>query len=288
MKRTDLLLRRPRNFGFTLVELVVAITVGAIVVGMSVALMSTPVDAYMAQSRRAELVQDADRVSRWMLQDTQEDVLPNSVRILTTANTRVLQFIKTSGFAFYAPGTSTPEELDFSPAGDNLFHAYGRFPNGVQAGWRLSINNPGTGLADAYLANSSTPAVLAGVNNNADKVQLNPPFWFRNGPSAWNRVYVIREPVTYICDLGAGTLRRFNNHALAATIPSNAADAQLNSAGTVARTLATAITACTISCASFFNGVCQRSVKFDITLSRATAPQESMRVFQELPVDNSP
>ncbi len=288
MKRVHLVpMRRPLS-GFTLVELVVAITVGAIVVGMSVALMSTPVDAYMAQSRRAELVQDADRLSRWLLQDTQEDVLPNSVRILTSANTRVLQLIKTSGLAFYAPGSSTPQELDFSPAGDSLFDAYGRFPNGVQAGWRLSINNPGTGLADAYLLNSSTQAVLAGVNNNADKVQLNPAFWFRSGSSAWNRVYVIREPVTYICNLGTGTLRRFNNHALAASIPSSEADAQLNSAGTLARTLASGVTACTISCASFFNGVCQRSVKFDITVGRGTAPLESIRVFQEMRVDNNP
>jgi prepilin-type N-terminal cleavage/methylation domain-containing protein len=57
---------RHSQTGFTLIELVVAIS---IVVGFMVMFIVTPVESYLAQTRRAELVGAADRVAGSMASD---------------------------------------------------------------------------------------------------------------------------------------------------------------------------------------------------------------------------
>jgi len=276
--------------GFTLIELVVAIIVGAIVVGMAVALMSAPIDSYMAQSRRSELVVDADRASRMLRMDTEEDVLPNSVRIRTSGNVRVVQMIKTvpNGVAFYqpyAPASPASTQLRVSPANDNDFYAYGRLPSAAL----LSVNNPGAGVNDAYRGFGSGALSAAGVANT-DNVTLLPPYKFPSEPAlATHRVFTVSQPVTYVCNLTTQTLRRYSNHAFAATAPASEADAQLNSAGTIVSTVANGITGCNVTCANGPAAPCLKSVALDITISRGTAPNvESIKVFQQLWVPNNP
>jgi MSHA biogenesis protein MshO len=66
--------------GFTLIELVITIVVGSIVVAFMAMFIVMPMEAYSAQTRRAQLVDDADSALRFMGRDIRS-ALPNSVRV---------------------------------------------------------------------------------------------------------------------------------------------------------------------------------------------------------------
>jgi len=55
--------------GFTMIELVVVITISSIVVGFMVMFIAAPIDSYLAQSRRAELVSSSDMTASNMIND---------------------------------------------------------------------------------------------------------------------------------------------------------------------------------------------------------------------------
>lgn len=76
--------------GFTLIELVVAISISAIVVGFMVMFIVTPVESYLAQARRAELVNSADMVANNITIDLR-DALPNGVRYVRNNTIEVLE-----------------------------------------------------------------------------------------------------------------------------------------------------------------------------------------------------
>ena len=68
-----------RQRGFTLIELIVALVLSVIVVGLALDFISVPVQAHFAQTRRAELTASAEAVTHWMSQDVRA-ALPNSLR----------------------------------------------------------------------------------------------------------------------------------------------------------------------------------------------------------------
>ncbi len=96
----------PRQRGFTLIELVVAMSISSIVVGFMVMFLVTPVQAYLAQARRAELVASADMVANNMASDLRAASLGN-VRYTSNVSTEVLEI--TSGPIAYLcdSGTNT-------------------------------------------------------------------------------------------------------------------------------------------------------------------------------------
>jgi len=67
--------------GFTLVELVVAITVSAVIIGFIALFIATPMQAYFAQARRAELVSEAEVTLRSIANDLQT-ATPGSVSVI--------------------------------------------------------------------------------------------------------------------------------------------------------------------------------------------------------------
>ena len=83
---------RASQRGFTLIELVITIVVGSIVVAFMAMFIVIPMEAYSAQTRRAQLVDDADSALRFMGRDLRS-ALPNSVRV-TSSNT-VIEFLAT-------------------------------------------------------------------------------------------------------------------------------------------------------------------------------------------------
>ena len=70
--------------GVTLIELVITIVVGSIVVAFMAMFIVTPMLSYSAQTRRAELVDEAESALRFMGRDLRS-ALPNSVRTATSA-----------------------------------------------------------------------------------------------------------------------------------------------------------------------------------------------------------
>jgi prepilin-type N-terminal cleavage/methylation domain-containing protein len=79
-----------RQRGFTLIELVVAISISVIVVGFMIMFLVTPVNNYMAQARRAELVNEASLTASSMAGDLRTATLGN-VRYTRNGTAEVLE-----------------------------------------------------------------------------------------------------------------------------------------------------------------------------------------------------
>ncbi|HEU4603692.1 MAG TPA: hypothetical protein VFS24_17085, partial [Steroidobacteraceae bacterium] len=96
------------------------------------------------------------------------------------------------------------------------------------------------------------------------------------------------EPVTYICNRTTQTLRRFHRHLISPVAPIVETDPQLTNAGSLSGLVATGVTACAFTCGAGATP-CQRSLALKLTLTRGTAPNtESIQVFREVGLDNTP
>jgi MSHA biogenesis protein MshO len=102
--------------GFTLVELVITIVVGSVVVAFMALFIVTPVSGYMAQTRRATLVDEADGALRFMGRDL-KSALPNSVRVATSGTVTAVEFLASIDGARYVDGgplANSALALDFT------------------------------------------------------------------------------------------------------------------------------------------------------------------------------
>jgi MSHA biogenesis protein MshO len=286
----------PHNFrrrGFTLIELVVAIAVGAVVVSFMAMFIVGPVNAYQAQARRAELVDTADSVLRLMARDIRA-ALPNSIRIKPNGNVLALEMLATIDAGRYrdTDATSTPaRELDFSAA-DGSFATLGQLtiPTGR---FYLSIYNVGVPGADAYeMANVITPSsVNVGITNSGSEsvITMTPAFKFAYASPA-NRVYLVRGPITYLCDKTAGTLVRYDGYAIASDQATRVSDASLIAAGAARGQVAESVFDCSFD---YLPGTASSRaglVTLAITLQRTqlNSTPEQIRLLHQVHVENVP
>src|SRR5262249_31078432 len=79
--------------------LIVVITVVAVVAALMIGSLETPVESYFAQSRRADLVDSADRILRSVASDVRT-ALPNSVRLTAAGGVVALELLAMSGVDF--------------------------------------------------------------------------------------------------------------------------------------------------------------------------------------------
>ena len=276
----------------TLIELIVTITVGSIVVAFMALFIVGPVEAYSAQTRRADLVDEADGALRFMARDLRS-ALPNSVRVATSGSVVALELLATIDGARYDDGGSLANPsltLDFTQA-DGAFATTVPFTQ-LALPWTstssyLAIYNVGVPGASAYeLANVITPAgttitVSAGATANQNLVTLSPAFHFAWG-SPGRRVYLVSGPVTYLCDTAAGTLKRYAGYRIATLQPSSAAG--LLAAGAAAGSLAGDVAACQFSYAS---GTAQRNALATLTL-QLTRSGETIELLHQVQLVNTP
>src|ERR1700741_2080508 len=111
-----------RQFGFTLIELVVTLVISAIVVSFVATFISGPVQGVTHQARRARLVDAADSALERMGRDVRR-ALPNSVRTTSAGGVTALELLSTVDGARYRaqpPGTAA-QILDFA-AQDGSFN----------------------------------------------------------------------------------------------------------------------------------------------------------------------
>jgi MSHA biogenesis protein MshO len=252
--------------GMTLIELVVVITLSAIVVAFMSMLIVTPIDAFTAQKQRAQLADAADGALRMLSRDLRA-ALPNSVRTYNGSTVSVIEMLATVDGARYqdnGPLGNSALWLDFSQA-DGAFSTTvpfsevpGTLPYSYPTSFYLAIYNIGIAGADAYAygANASatpnviTPAgttitISAGATANAQLVTLSSPFQFALG-SPEKRVYVVSGPVSYLCDKSTGLLTRYAGYSLLATQPTSAA-ALIGAGATSSGVVATNVSTCTFT-----------------------------------------
>src|SRR5688572_18615839 len=227
-----------RSHGFTLLEMILVITITGVIAAVVAVFLRQPIHAYLDQARRAELTDAADTALRRVARDVQR-ALPNSVRV-TGSGPYYLELlpILTAGRyrAEREPAASaTPgDPLDFSSSTDAAFDVLG--PGvAVAAGDQLVIYNVGLTGADAYAGGNRRAITSTGtVSNIAYTLGAGGQF---PHASPNNRFHVVRNPVSYACTPiagGGGTLRRYEGYAIQPAQPASSAGAPL--AGLAANT----------------------------------------------------
>ena len=278
--------------GFTLLELVVTIVLSAIVGSFIVLFLATPLKAYFAETRRSTLIDSTERIGAAVRADART-ALPNSMRVATRGRLVALELLATAGTArYYGAGEKN------HAAGQELtpgipvssFETLNAFEPGAAGAYRaayLAVGNLGTAGHDAYQNLSQqgvmTPAgetvsvtTPVGSAPGENRVTLGQPMTFlADGlPSPVHAAYLVQGPVSYVCDIGAGTVRRYANYPITAlqSVPPRTRGALI----------ATDVTACRFSVVTDpLYGVGELAV-LEVTVA---SQGESMTVFLEAPTE---
>ena len=267
------------ELGFTLVEMIVVITITGILGGIVAMFIRAPMQGYVDSARRAEMTDIADTALRRITRDLRLS-LPNSVRVTQAGAVYYLEFIPTSGGGRYRvdpPGNV----LDFAVA-DTSFDVIGPMPT-FTAGDSVVVYNLGIAGASAYDVPATNRSTWA--SNTATTVTIAAKQFPFESPG--NRFQVISTPVTYVCaPVGGGTggsLTRYWGYAIQAAQPVNVLAAPLSTASHAL--LATNVGGCSITYDA--NVVAQRSglVTMQLTI---TESGESVTLYNASHVSNVP
>jgi MSHA biogenesis protein MshO len=270
-----------RQQGFTLIELIVALTISALVVGFVATFIGVPVRAQQAQTRRAELAASAEAVTHWMSQDVR-GALPNSIRTGMVAGRPVVEVIDFTSVARYRDQGPEGDFLQINPLlpPDPTFDVLGAPGDG---NIHAVVNNLGVAGQNAYAMANAALNVIAPATINASTVTLNNPAFRFVAHSPNFRVYLVTPAtavVRYECDLVARELRRYDNRPIAAGIAAMPA-------GTPFRTIARDVTACTFARrpGNTENG---GMLLMQVTVSRVTnGAADSLRIMKQLKVEDA-
>jgi MSHA biogenesis protein MshO len=277
-----------RKAGFTLIEAVMVIAITGIIGAILAVFIRAPVQAYFDVARRAEMTDIADTALRRISRDLHL-ALPNSVRVTGGPTNFAIEFFQTRTAGRYRAekGAPTDNELVFSSGTDTSFDIIGP-PMTFVAGDQVVIYNLGIPGADAYTGKSAATdnrrdIVTTGTTTSVTITSSNAlPF---DSPN--HTFYVVDTPVSYVCDLTAGTLKRYSGY--------TATPAQANPPASVAPSpvlVAKNVTACEFR---YTTGVTERSglvtLRLTITLddaSVAVGQRESVTLVQQVHVSNAP
>jgi len=183
--------------GFTLVEMIIAIVITGILVGIVGMFGRRQIDSYIDVSNRAELSDAADTALRRVARDLQA-ALPNSVR----QSGNFLEFVPIRDAGRYRAelgGGVGEDRLDFTSSSDNSFDVFGPSVT-INAGDQLVIFNLGQTGSDVH-AGTSRRAATAG--SNLSKVTFAPAGSQFPLASPQNRFQIVGGPVTYECAANA-------------------------------------------------------------------------------------
>ncbi len=262
-----------RQHGFTMIELVVAITISVIVVGFIASFIAVPVQAHLGQARRSELAASAEAVTHWMSRDVRR-ALPNSVRVATVGGRPSVEMISFQEVSIYRDDTLT------AGTADNAFDVVAAPAVGGQF---VVINNLGTGIQSAYAAATRVRATAQVVVGNTT-IGLNPAFNFVAQSPRRRAFLVPAAPVIrYECDLVARTLRRYDGLAVTAAMAAVPG-------GTPSTLIARDVTACTFTAppAPVANQDHGGLMRIRVTISRVTnGATDSLRIMKQLKVEEA-
>ncbi len=280
--------RRPPRAGFTLVELVLTLSIVAILAVVLGAILYPPIEGYFASARRARLVGDAGMALSLMERDVNA-ALPNSLRTTSQGGVEALEVLFTLDGARYREGpggayTSPTDILSFN-APSAGFNILGEFQNLTlplsSSTDALVIYNTGQPGADAYDNTAGPPNVITPpgttisitAGNPEDHVAISPSFQFAY-PSPEQRVYLVSGPVSWFCNPAAGTLRRYAGYPIQATEPVSGSEGTLE---------ADHVSACSFD---YSPGTAQRNGVLTVTLSLSSGG-ETITLVREMEVLNA-
>ncbi|MCM2320506.1 MAG: type II secretion system GspH family protein [Pseudomonas sp.] len=226
-----------RQRGFTLVELILVIVLCAIVGGMVSSVLSRPLEGFVAQSRRAELVDIGASALNRMQRDIRQAV-PGSLRVSADGQSLELLLIHSGGR--YLPNRTDGISLNFSATPDAQCN--GPLVAGVPAcdvlqvfapdlmppasGWLVIASSPFSWTPNNPGNITPTNTVFTRLADSVDYpgislIRVTPPgsggtFTFA-APSSQRRIYFADRVVGYRCS--GGQLLRYEHGQLSATLP---------------------------------------------------------------------
>jgi MSHA biogenesis protein MshO len=280
MRRTH-----PSEAGFTLIEAVMVMAITGVLAAIVAQFIIKPVQGYLATVARARMVDQADLALRRIGRDLRV-ALPNSVRV-NAAGTGV-ELIPTTGAARYATegaaalafgsvatsfGLVGPA-LTLAAAQELVFYNLGPGITGSDA---YAANGTATAQADSNRRSSSNAAGAATIIGLTSLAGLPvagfaPPY----------RVMAVTPPVTYRCDLAAGTLTRYQGYGFATTQP----DPPSSGSSAV---LATGVSDCRFSADATLVAARAALVNLRLGLSASTtAGTETVTLHHAIFVNNLP
>ena len=219
----------PGRNGFSLVELIVVIVVTGIIASVVGSFIVGPIQAFLDQARRAELV-DAAQIALTRMGRDLAGALPNSVR---TSGGAVELLLTLDGDRYRTePPGGAADVLDFT-APDTSFDTFNQLGAGQTfSNPRLAIYPLGQPGADPYadtvltpptvaVTVSATPVTVGGVNEY--RVTMNPGHQFPY-ESPTHRVFLVEGPITWLCDTNPasatfGDLLRYSGYTVSAAQP---------------------------------------------------------------------
>lgn len=279
--------------GFTLIEMIVVIVLTSIIASVVAVFIKIPVQGYVDSARRAEMTDIADTALRRVGRDLRL-ALPNSVRITDAGVTIEVLQTKTGGrYRSETDTTATADTLNFS-ATDTTFDQLG--PLSVLPGQTILPNSdsvviynlgPGIPNADAYVGSNRSliTGMPAGALANEQRIQIAAKQFPFESPG--NRFQVIEGPVSYVCNITTGQLRRYWGYPIQAAQPTAATLATLGGASSAL--LATNVGSCIFD---YNPGITARSGLVALTLviteANTSGIPESVRLYHEVHVTNAP
>ena len=220
-----------RQFGSTLIELVMAIAAIGVLGVVASIFIRAPIDSYFASARRAALTDEADTAVRRMARDIRK-ALPNSIRtswLNISSNGQCFEFIPTRTGGRYRAELSSlggGDTLDFVAA-DGSFNMLG-YNSALPANQQTRVNdvvavyNLGISGDDAYAGDNTSQ-----VSGVVDGLETNLSIASKLFPQALGgkRFHVIpgdENVVAYVCSSDGKlrrTVRTFTNAVCPATGP---------------------------------------------------------------------
>ena len=276
--------------GFTLIEMIVVILVVGILAGVVFTFLSGPMQAFVDVERRTNLVDIADTALQRMTREIRL-ALPNSIRV--TGGGTVVEFLRTLDGGRYRAedgggagpsvcgGTVAQDVLDFSAAADcfEVIGALNNVPASFGATQADCLSNVGDGLViyntgsigqNAY--NGDNIAVIQAATVNSITFADAPTF----PQSRRQRFFIVDTPVTFVCNVGAATIRRIDDYPI---------DTGVGAA--VGNLLINRVTACNFN---YNAGGPTRSglVTLSITIQDGNLAGGAVTLLQQVHVDNQP
>jgi prepilin-type N-terminal cleavage/methylation domain-containing protein len=287
-------MKRRTSHGFTMVEMIVAMVMGAAVIGAAAMLVQAPVDAYFAQERRTSMIDESSDLTRRLKLDLARAV-PRSVRVRNSGTRAIVEMLIAQDVALFHPeGSLSNEALELKlNAADADFAVFPHLVNADNARYMV-VNHTGVGVYNAYrmtnvIAQRNFDVTPDGANDRIDvdgTVLFNTPASAIPNPP---RIFFVSGPVSYICNSAAAvaSLTRYEDYPITTGIPTSETATQLSSANV--SVIATGVSACSFQCPQTTGNCGDSALSVAIALRRAAdTGNEFVRVMEAIPFDNRP
>jgi MSHA biogenesis protein MshO len=281
------------NAGFSLIELIVVIVLLGLLAGGAGLLILNPIEAYDAQVRRQQLVDQGEMALRQIARDLHR-ALPNSVRIAPAGTGFALEMVNIVDGARYRDEyggayLADPDfVLDFTGP-DAVFNLLGGLNNPAvfDPDNRLVIYNTSANIyAEAIevdkqgiITDGGTTLAFVTLNpgpNQEDQISLSTAFEFTQ-QSPGQRAFLVDGAISYICNPATSSILRYSGYGF--DDPQ-----QIPPGGAVSDTLVSQVIGCN---ASYTPGTAQRGgiITLDITLGDSG---ENINLLHQVHVVNVP